>query len=281
MMAAVPKHQGVVYGKGDPKDAPTIGPSQECRVCNWTGSPTIPQQCQECGSRGALATHNEEYELVDDDCNDEPVTVQHVNRDIWEHIMHVESMLNARAEELRQSMEEMNTQDEEEFLECGEGPEENKENEPNRTVITQEELEEFLGYCDIDDYMECNMAAEDEPEFLEMALTVALDSGCGEHVADKEEAPGYSVHPSAGSIRGQKFIAAGVHKMADRGEFTLQLRTSDGKGRSLKSTFQVANVTRPLWSVSKICDEGFSVLFNTHKAVIKRDTDHKDVCSFV
>ena len=69
--------------------------------------------------------------------------------------------------------------------------------------------------------------------------------------------------------------------MANRGEFTLQLRTGEGKGRSLKTTFQAAKVTRPLWSVSKICDEGFNVTFNKEKAIIKRDHDDKEVCTFV
>ena len=39
--------------------------------------------------------------------------------------------------------------------------------------------------------------------------------------------------------------------------------TTDGKeGMKIKSTFQTAKVTRPLWSVGKICDEGLEVKFN-------------------
>ena len=41
-----------------------------------------------------------------------------------------------------------------------------------------------------------------------------------------------------------------------------------GKGTDIKTVFQVADVKRPLWSVSKICDAGFTVKFSCDKALV-------------
>ena len=90
---------------------------------------------------------------------------------------------------------------------------------------------------------------------------VVLDSGAGEHVASDKDTPGYSIRESKGSRAGQNFIAAGGHKMPNRGEVALRLKTQGDKGREITTTFQVASVTRPLWSVARICDAGFKVTF--------------------
>ena len=104
-----------------------------------------------------------------------------------------------------------------------------------------------------------------------------LDSGAGEHVADDTDAPGYSVAESKGSRAGQNFIAAGGHKMPNRGEMALKLRTPGGK--EINTTFQVAKVTRPLWSVARICDAGFKVAFDTAGAEVV-SKEGKVVCRF-
>ena len=119
-------------------------------------------------------------------------------------------------------------------------------------------------------------------EFYSELFEVALDSGSGEHVASKKDAPGYSVVPSAGSRAGQNFIAANNAKIPNQGQFTLSLRGEgkDGKkGRDIKSTFQTAAVTRPLWSVGRICDEGFDVKFSKDIAVVLTKQG-KEVCRF-
>jgi hypothetical protein len=41
-------------------------------------------------------------------------------------------------------------------------------------------------------------------------------------------------------------------------------------GKGIKSTFQVADVTRALYSVSKICDDGCEVYFTATEAVITK-----------
>ena len=41
-------------------------------------------------------------------------------------------------------------------------------------------------------------------------------------------------------------------------------------GRNVRSTFQVADVTRALYSVSKICDDGCEVYFTATEAVVTK-----------
>ena len=113
-------------------------------------------------------------------------------------------------------------------------------------------------------------------------IEIALDSGAGEHVASRSTAAEYPVEESAGSRAGQHFIAAGGARIPNEGQFTLALRSGDlekKKGRDIKTTFQVAKVTRPLWSVGRICDEGFEVKFTNNEAYVLTK-EGKEVCKF-
>ena len=113
-------------------------------------------------------------------------------------------------------------------------------------------------------------------------IEIALDSGAGEHVASRSAAAGYPVVDSAGSRAGQHFVAAGGARIPNEGQFTLALRSGDlekKKGKDIKSTFQVAKVTRPLWSVGRICDEGFDVKFTNNEAYVMTK-EGKEVCKF-
>ena len=77
------------------------------------------------------------------------------------------------------------------------------------------------------------------------------------------------------------FSAAGGHRMHNQGQVTLQVLLPGGaEGDEPASTvFQVASVTRPLWSVSKICDSDYTVLFNKKEAKIF-DSKGVPVCTF-
>ena len=113
-------------------------------------------------------------------------------------------------------------------------------------------------------------------------LQIALDSGAGEHVASRSTALKYPVVESAGSRAGQHFVAAGGARIPNEGQFKLRLRSggmAKGEGKDIESTFQVAKVTRPLWSVGRICDEGFSINFTQTEAVVK-DKLGKAICKF-
>ena len=117
---------------------------------------------------------------------------------------------------------------------------------------------------------------------VEDIIQIALDSGAGEHVASRSIAPMYAVAESAGSKVGQHFVAAGGARIPNEGQFKLRLRSggpAKGEGKDIESTFQVAKVTRPLWSVGRICDEGFSINFTQVEAVVV-DKSGKTVCKF-
>ena len=113
-------------------------------------------------------------------------------------------------------------------------------------------------------------------------IEVALDSGAGEHDANKNVAPAYTVSESAGSRAGQHFVAAGGARIPNEGQFTLRLR-SGGLGRheakDISSCFQVANVTRPPWSVRTICDEAFEVKFGKEAAIVHTKNGN-ELCRF-
>ena len=67
--------------------------------------------------------------------------------------------------------------------------------------------------------------------------------------------------------------------MPNKGQVLLNLESGTNK-RPIKSTFQVAEITRPLMSVSRICDLGMKCLFDNVKAdVIDQNGDV--VCSFI
>ena len=105
------------------------------------------------------------------------------------------------------------------------------------------------------------MANFDAEEYI--IVGIVLGPGTGEHVADRIDAPGYMVTESDGPKRGQNFLGAGGHKMPNQGEMCLRLVVPNGNRaeEELSSISQVAAVTRPLWSVSKICDKGHWVKF--------------------
>ena len=105
-------------------------------------------------------------------------------------------------------------------------------------------------------------------EFVETEIEVALDSGCCEHVLDIVDAPGYinSILPSPGSRRGQQFVVGNGQRIANEGQVEISMATLDSDPRFVKSVFQVAEVTRPLISVSRIADRGYDCIFGEHEA---------------
>ena len=151
-----------------------------------------------------------------------------------------------------------------------------------RTKLTGKELEylndhdstrmlHFLGLETID--ADANHVS-DEPEFL--IIEICLDSGAGDHALSRVDIPGFTVEESAGSRAGRNFVAAGGKRIRNEGQALLHLLGDGGAG--LRSVFQVAEVTRPLWSVGKICDQGFDAHFTAKKATISKDG--KEVLTF-
>ena len=141
-------------------------------------------------------------------------------------------------------------------------------------------LDVACAFLDAED-VELNVhEADSNVEFLESNFEVALDSGAGDHVSSGAEAPAFAVEESPGSRARQHFLGAGGHRMPNQGQMKLDLRAENGKrGRDLKVIFQVAKVTRPLMSVSKICDAGLAVKFTKDLALVI-DAKDNEVCRF-
>jgi hypothetical protein len=115
----------------------------------------------------------------------------------------------------------------------------------------------------------------------EVDVEVTLDSGACDHVMDAEDAPGYLVSESPGSRRGQRFTVGNGQSVPNEGQLSLNLQAHDDAGRAVpvRSTFQVAEITRPLMSVAKVCENGNSCVFTKDGAQVL-DKDGKPICKF-
>ena len=117
------------------------------------------------------------------------------------------------------------------------------------------------------------------PRYL--ILKVVLDSGAGAHVINRKSCPGYEVTESEMSRAGCSFRGADGGKIANHGQVMLSLLApdSEGHGHKILSKFEVADVTRALWSVGLICDSGLKVTFSKTNAYIK-DQEDNELCVF-
>ena len=102
----------------------------------------------------------------------------------------------------------------------------------------------------------------------EIDAEVAADSGACDHVAGPDHIPGSVVIGTDGRVR--NFIDAQNNGIKHHGE--AQVHLVDEKGNVMATTVQVAEVCRPLHSVSKICDGAGEVhhemLFMQDQAVV-------------
>ena len=116
-------------------------------------------------------------------------------------------------------------------------------------------------------------------EYIEME--VILDSGAGAHVVSKSHIPGYSVAASALTRAGAAFVGADGGRIKNHGEAELHMLTCDKRGglHAVHTKFQVADVTRALWSVGVICDAGLKVTFDKDTASV-RDAKGVELCHF-
>ena len=115
------------------------------------------------------------------------------------------------------------------------------------------------------------MSWRSEPEVWEKGSWIkvdsVVDSGASAPVAPPSMAPGAPIRPSEGSKRGQKYTSASKHKLANLGEQLLQACTEEGEPTEV--LFQIADVSRPLVSVSAICEMGNRVIFGRSGGVVQ------------
>ena len=120
------------------------------------------------------------------------------------------------------------------------------------------------------------------PEVQEYVdLEVILDSGAGAHVASRKHIPGCEVRDSELKRAGAAFVAIDGGRIENEGEAELNLAVFDGKGteHSVRTTVQVADVTRALWSVGVLCDAGLDPRFSAKYAKIF-DSKGVELCHF-
>jgi hypothetical protein len=108
----------------------------------------------------------------------------------------------------------------------------------------------------------------DEEDCIEVKVT--LDSGAVDHVGGPDDFPGYKpkLNPKA-----RNFIGAGGDVIANLGEVHVVMETPDTE-LELRSTFQLARVTRALYSVSKMDDGGAEIRIKGGKAKVYKGEKH-------
>ena len=136
-----------------------------------------------------------------------------------------------------------------------------------------------INACDIVYPQEVNNANISMDEFID--LEVILDSGAGAHVASKRHLPGYEVRDSDLKRAGAAFVAVDGGRLENEGEALLNVVVEDGKGQghNVRTTVQVADVTRALWSVGVLCDAGLDPRFTRDHAKIF-DSRGVELCHF-
>ena len=99
-----------------------------------------------------------------------------------------------------------------------------------------------------------------------------VDSGAGESVAPSDAFMDYPVYETDASKSGLECTAAGGHSIVNQGVSQPLLHTADGEKRIM--TFQIAEVTKILASVSRIVATGHRIIFDSPD--IGSYIEHKD-----
>ena len=87
-----------------------------------------------------------------------------------------------------------------------------------------------------------------------MRFASIMDSGAAESVAPPSTCPHFPLVESPGSRAGQEYRTAGGERLKNKGQRQVQAWTEEGCPVGM--TYQVAEVTKPLSPVSKMCDAG-------------------------
>ena len=93
-----------------------------------------------------------------------------------------------------------------------------------------------------------------------------MDSGASAPVAPPDMLPNVAIRESPGSKRGQRFSSASKHKLKNLGEQRILACTEEGEATEV--LFQIADISKPLVSVSAICERGNRVLFGRAGGVV-------------
>jgi hypothetical protein len=123
---------------------------------------------------------------------------------------------------------------------------------------------EILMPLELDD--EAIMVAGEE----EIFMVVAYDTAAVDNVCSRDDLPGHSVMPSNGSRRGQGYVAANGTRISNEGEINIVMEP-EGTKNAVGTIFQIADVSRPLLSASKVADAGYEAHVNALVATISKN----------
>ena len=122
------------------------------------------------------------------------------------------------------------------------------------------------GVPDEDGYYECNpkdielCPVEIRERRFKLKRGLTADSGAGDPVIPKRMINSKKIRPSAGSRRGLHYVSATDHRIPNVGEINLEFQTEEGYDESI--IFQVADVNKPLMSISDRVDHNCRVVFD-------------------
>ena len=95
-------------------------------------------------------------------------------------------------------------------------------------------------------------------------IELTIDSGAAEHVVGPKDLPHIRITPARKHVQ---YTMANGHKTSNLGEQEVMAVTHDGQEITFKA--QVTDVHRPLMSVSRICDRGNRVVFESQGGYIQ------------
>ena len=108
---------------------------------------------------------------------------------------------------------------------------------------------------------------------------MTLDTGATVHAMDILDLPGFVIQESPGSKIGQKFQAAGGELIDNEGQVMITM-LAPGMTTELVCNVQIAKVTRPLLSATKMTESGkVTVVCDKDKALVL-DENKKTVATF-
>ena len=107
---------------------------------------------------------------------------------------------------------------------------------------------------------------KDESHPMWVKIRIVMDSGAADSVAPPTLAPHVKVAESPGSMRGQCYVSASAGRMPNMGQKVLNIQTNEGRDATV--LYQIAEVSRPLTSVSATCDKGNWVVYTPHGGFI-------------
>ena len=103
---------------------------------------------------------------------------------------------------------------------------------------------------------------------------MTLDTGATVHAADRLDLPCHVIEESPGSRAGQQFQAAGGKLIANEGQAVVEMLAPGADGE-LVCSIQIAKVTRPLLSVTKMIESGkISVLCKRDEALVLDESNN-------